>query len=175
MAVELVVVMVKLRRAAVRCGAHLQDHQVQRKEKMTRTLAAVAAATAVLLLQPAMAATPAKAVLLDFSSDALIDAVSAKAILAEGLPAKLWKVYPASKWGFVSQVEGGLTAAGQCVVTARVMMIPLTGTMKAPLFRPEKTATAFDAAASANAASCKQLAKSKLQEATQSVVSGLVK
>ncbi|MFN7723433.1 MAG: hypothetical protein ACK5QH_00015 [Rubrivivax sp.] len=139
---------------------------------MTRSLVAAAA---LLIAQSAMAAAPAKAVLLDFSSEALIDGASAKAALAEGIPAKVWKVYPASKWGFVSQVEGGMTTAGHCVVTARVMMIPLTPTVKAPLFRPEKTATTFDAAAGSNADQCKQLAKAKLGEALQSVVSSLVK
>ncbi len=123
----------------------------------------------------AFAETPRKAVLLDFSRDTLIDAVAAKAILAEGIPAKVWKVYPPTKWGFASQVEGGLTPAGMCVVTARVMMVPLTQAMKAPLLRPEKIATAFDAASGASAEQCKALAKTKLGEATQSVVSSLVK
>ena len=133
------------------------------------------ASAALLLATQAFAAPPAKAVLLDFSSEGLIDAASAKAVLAEGIPAKVWKVYPATKWGFVSQVEGGVTASGVCVVTARVMMIALTPTVKAPLFRPEKIATTFDAASGASAEQCKQLAKAKLGEATQSVVSGLVK
>lgn len=121
------------------------------------------------------AASPPKAVLLDFSKDTLIDQATAKAVVADGIPAKLWKVYPASKWGFVSQVEGGITGAGVCVVTARVMMVPLTQAMKAVLFRPEKIATAFDAASGASAEQCKALAKSKLGEATQGVVSSLVK
>jgi hypothetical protein len=132
------------------------------------------AGSALLLATQAFAELPAKAQLLDFSSGALIDAASAKAVLAEGIPAKVWKVYPASKWAFVSQVEGGVTSGGACVVTARVMMVPLTPTMKAVLFRPEKIATAFDTAPGGGEA-CKQLAKAKLAEATQSVVSSLVK
>jgi hypothetical protein len=133
------------------------------------------ALAALALALPALAAPPKKAVLLDFSSAALIDGEAAKAVLAEGIPAKVWKVYPVTKWGFVSQVEGGITAAGVCVITARVMMVPLTQTLKAVLFRPEKIATAFDAASGASAEQCKALAKSKLGEATQSVVSSLVK
>jgi hypothetical protein len=132
------------------------------------------AASALLLATQAFAQLPAKAQLLDFSNSTLIDAASAKAVLAEGIPAKVWKVYPASKWAFVSQVEGGVTSGGACVVTARVMMVPLTPTMKAVLFRPEKIATAFDTAPSGGEP-CKQLAKAKLSEATQSVVSSLVK
>lgn len=138
-------------------------------------LRTLAAGAALALSSQVFAAPPAKAVLLDFSSEALIDAASAKAMMAEGIPAKVWKVYPASKWGFVSQVEGGTTSAGVCVVTARVMMISLTPTMKAPLFRPEKTATTFDAASGASSEQCKALAKTKLGEALQSVVSALVK
>ncbi len=135
----------------------------------------ILASAALLLANQVFAAPPAKAVLLDFSTGSLIDAASAKAVLAEGIPAKVWKVYPASKWGFVSQVEGGITGAGVCVVTSRVMMISLTPTMKAPLFRPEKIATAFDSAAGASAEQCKALAKGKLVEATEAVVSSLVK
>jgi hypothetical protein len=132
-------------------------------------------ATAALLTSAAAFAAPPKTVLLDFSRDTLIDEASAKAVLGEGIPARVWKVYPASKWGFVSQVEGGITAAGICVVTARVMMVPLTQAVKAVLFRPEKTATAFDAVPGATEVQCRDLAKAKLVEATQAVVSSLVK
>jgi len=139
------------------------------------TIRTLLSSALLLLATQAFAAPPPKAVLLDFSSGALIDSASAKAVVAEGISARVWKVYPASKWGFVSQVEGGVTAAGICVVTARVMMVPLTQTLKAVLFRPEKIATAFDAASGASAEQCKVLAKAKLGEATQSVVSSLVK
>lgn len=133
-------------------------------------------ALAALALSPTVfAAPPAKAVLLDFSTQSLIEAEEAKTVLSEGIPDRVWKVYPASKWGFVSQVEGGITQGGICVVTARVMMVPLTPTLKAVLFRPQKIATAFDAAAGASVDQCKALAKSKLGEATQGVVSSLVK
>ncbi len=133
-------------------------------------LAALVTAAAAAHAEP-----PKKAVLLDFSRDSLIDAAGAKAVLAEGIPARVWKVYPAAKWAFASQVEGGITPAGVCVVTARVMMVPLTQALKAPLLRPEKIATAFDAASGASPDQCRQLAKTKLGEATQSVVSSLVK
>lgn len=129
-----------------------------------------------LALSPTVfAAPPAKAVLLDFSAKALIEPEAAKAVLSEGIPDRVWKVYPATKWGFVSQVEGGITAAGVCVVTARVMMVPLTQTLKAVLFRPQKIATAFDSASGASAEQCKAMARAKLGEATQGVVSSLVK
>ena len=123
----------------------------------------------------AVAAPPPKAVLLDHSSGALMDAATARALLGDGIPAKVWKLYPTSKWAFSSQVEGGLTSSGTCVVTARVMLLPLTPTMKATLFRPQKTATTFDAQAGATADQCKELAKGKLKQAIESVVSSLVK
>ena len=120
-------------------------------------------------------AAPPKTMFVDHSNDALIDEASAKAILGEGITARVLKVYPANKWGFVSQVEGGLLGNGTCVITARVMMMQLTPTMKAMLFRPQKTATTFDAQAGSNADQCKTLARTKLKEAVQAVVSSLVK
>ena len=128
-----------------------------------------------LLLSVAALAAPPKTKLMDFSTDLLISDAAAKAAMAERIPAKVWKIYPASKWAFVSQVEGGLTATGTCVITARVMLLPLTPTMKAVMLRPEKTATAFDAQPGASLDVCKALAKTKLQEATNAVVSTLVK
>lgn len=117
----------------------------------------------------------AKSLLLDHSSEALIDAATAKAVLRENVPAKVWKLYPEGKWTFLSQVEGGVTAAGTCVITARVVLLPRTGTVRAVLWRPEKTATAFDALPNTGAEPCKAAAKAKLKEATQAVVSTLIK
>jgi hypothetical protein len=128
---------------------------------------------ALLLSAAAWAAGP-KTNFVDHSSDLLIEEAVAKAVLGEHIPAKVWKVYPASKWAFVSQVEGGMKGT-TCVITARVMLMPLTPTVKAVLFRPQKTATAFDAVASSSTEACKALAKDKLKEATEAVVSALVK
>ena len=127
-----------------------------------------------LLLSAAAFAAPPKTKLVDFSNDLLIEEPAALAILKEHIPAKVWKLYPASKYAFLSQVEGGMKGT-TCIVTARVMMLPLTPTMKAVLFRPEKTATAFDAQANSSTEACKSLAREKLKEATQAVVSALVK
>lgn len=137
--------------------------------------AILAIAAAGLLSIASAHAAPPKAQFLDFSSDALIDAATAKAVLDEQIPAKVWKVYTPAKWAFVSQVEGGITANGTCVVTARVMMLPLTQAMKAVLLRPEKIATSFDAVPGAGIEQCRALAKTKLGEAARSVVSSLVK
>jgi hypothetical protein len=127
-----------------------------------------------MLSLPAWAAEP-KLNLVDHSQASLIDAATAKKVMADTVPAKLWKLYPANKWAMVSQVQGGLTGSNTCVVTARVMLLPLTPTVKAVMFRPEKTATAFDAAAGSNTEACKTVARDKLKEATTAVVSSLVK
>lgn len=116
-----------------------------------------------------------KSLLLDLSAEALIDGDTARAMLKEGIPAKVWRVYPEGKWTFLSQVEGGLTREGVCVVTARVVLLPRTGTVRAVLWRPEKRATAFDAKAGTTTDQCKALAKDKLKEAIAAVVSSLVK
>ena len=122
----------------------------------------------------AQAQVPKNALLLDHSIERLIDAKSARAVLAEGIPARVWKIYPANKWGWSTQVAGGITANGTCVVTARAMIAPLSASKKL-LFRPAKMATTFDAIANATAEQCRQLAKDKLKEAVQGVVSSLVK
>ena len=128
-----------------------------------------------LMLALCAGAAPLKTNLVDHSTGSLIDEAGAKTVMAASIPAKVWKLYPANKYAFVSQVEGGVTPAKMCVVAARVMLLPLTPTLKAVLFRPEKTATAFDAVANADADKCKALARDKLKEATDAVVSALVK
>ena len=108
------------------------------------------------------------------SSQAPIDAAGAIAVMSEAVPAKVWKLYPASKWAIVSQVEGGMTSAGVCVVTARALLAPLTIAKKV-ILHPEKMATTFDAQAGATRDQCSALGKAKLKEAMEAVVSSLVK
>ena len=127
-----------------------------------------------LLLSVAAWAAAPKTSLEDHSSGLLIDVATAKKVMGDAIPAKVWKLYPASKWTFVSQVVGGIKGT-TCVVTARVLLLPLTPTMKAVMFRPEKSATAFDAVPSSSTDACKALARDKLKEATEAVVSDLVK
>jgi hypothetical protein len=124
-------------------------------------------AAAALLSAPAWAAD-VKTNLIDHSNSSLIDEAAAKAV---------WKIHPAKRFAFLSQVEGGLNTSGTCVVAARVMVLPLTATVGAPLFRPlpKLTATAYDAVASSTTDKCKAMAKDKLKEATLAVVSTIVK
>jgi len=131
-------------------------------------------AVSALLLSAAASAADVKTNFVDHSNAQLIDAEAAKAVMGEAIPAKVWKIYPASKYAFVSQVEGGMKGT-TCVVAARVMLVPLTPTAKAVLFRPQKTATAYDALPNSSTDACKALAKEKLKEATGGVVSALVK
>jgi hypothetical protein len=139
-------------------------------------IALVIAVTFVAAASQTMAAETSaqkKRVLLDLSSEVLIDAASARSVVAEAIPASVWKLYPPRKWGFFSQVEGGFTTDKICVVTARVMLAPLTVT-NGVIMRPVKRAMAFDAKPNATHDECKAIARTKLREATDAVVSSLV-
>lgn len=131
-------------------------------------------ALSALLLSTATWAAGPKTNLIDHSNDLLIGEADAKGVMAENIPTKVWKIYPASKYAFLSQVEGGMNGS-TCVVAARVMVLPLTPTVRAVLFRPQKTATAFDAAVNSSTEACRALAREKLKEATLAVVSAIVK
>ena len=121
------------------------------------------------------AATPAY-LILDHSTAALLDKPAALAVWKDQIDDKLMKrlvkLYPVGKFGFISQVEGGFTADKTCVVTARAMMVPRSG--KALLFKPNQSATAFDARTGATLAQCKALAADKLKEAIVAVGSSLI-
>jgi hypothetical protein len=110
------------------------------------------------------------------SSEALIDDATARSLFAEIVSAKLAKLYPTSQWGFAAQVEGGITPAKTCIVVARVMLLPRNQptVTKLLLFKPGKMATAFDALPAASAEQCRDLAKRKLREANQAMLSALV-
>ena len=115
--------------------------------------------------------------LLDHSNSNLIDAAAAKQVLIDNIPARVWKIHSPGAYAFLSQVEGGLNAQRTCVVTARVMVLPLTGTLNVPMWRPQPkmTATAFDAQPNSSSDACKGVARDKLKEATLAIVSGIVK
>jgi len=144
---------------------------------MKRTALLVAAALA--STSPHVLAADAKSsskrpVVLDMSSEALISAADARALVVDTIPPALWKVYPQSKWGLLSQVVGGFTSDKICVVTARVMLAPLTVT-NGIIMRPATRAAAYDAKPNATDEECRAMARAKLKEATESVVSSVVK
>ena len=127
--------------------------------------------TTLLLASSAFAAAP-KHISVDKSASFLIDDASAEQLWKDNLPARVKKLYPANRWQFVSDVGGGFTSAKTCVIAARAMLLPLRG--KDVMFAPVKSATAFDAAPGLSKEQCQELARSKLKEAIQSVVSALV-
>ena len=111
----------------------------------------------------------------DHSSATVLDKASAQAILKDGMAdklARLARLYPTRRWGFLSEVEGGFNASKTCVITARVLMLPVSGTSL--IYRPNKTATTFDALPGATREQCRDLAKAKLREAVQSMLFSLL-
>ena len=127
-----------------------------------------------LMAASAFAAGPAakvKPISVDKSASFLVDEATTEKLWADNLPAKVKKLYPASRWRFVSDVGGGFTESRTCVVTARAMLLPLRGKMV--VFAPEKSATAFDAVPSLSKEQCQELARTKLKEAIQSVSAAL--
>ncbi len=146
-------------------------------------LACAFAASLTLAAAPALAqdatshSRDVKTNLLDHSNSNLIDTATAKAVLTDNIPARVWRIHKPGDFAFLSQVEGGLTPQRTCVITARVMLLPLTGTLNVPMWRPlpKMTATTFDAQADSSTAQCQALAKDKLKDATLAIVSGIVK
>jgi hypothetical protein len=122
-------------------------------------------------------AAPATAtyIILDHSTSPWMDQAQAESIWLKrqtNAP-KFIKLYPAKKWGFLSQVEGGIDATSKtCVITARTLMLPVSG--KALLFKPAKSATTFGSQANASIEQCKALATAKLDEAVVALGSALI-
>jgi hypothetical protein len=112
----------------------------------------------------------------DFSSVGLIDKPTVMSAWKEALPeARLVKLYPTARWGFLSQVEGGIVDGTTCVVTARVTMLPKTAPTRRLVWEPSKSSTTYGAKLNASPADCTALARTKLDEALRSLVSSLVK
>lgn len=138
---------------------------------------AIAATAVALTLAAALpaAAAPKQFILKDQSMNALVDSKAAIAILEEAIPGdRMHKVYNNLRWGFASQVEGGITQGGVCVITARVMLLPAT-VGKSLVFNPKAKVTVFDALPGATREKCAELATAKLKEAAAAMVSGLLK
>ena len=115
---------------------------------------------------------PAVYTVIDNSSSLLMNQASAEALWREESSAKLMRLYPVRKWGFVSEVDGGFDDAKNCVITARAMMLPRSGRSLA--YRPVKTATAFGVQPGASQQQCRAFATVKLREAMSAVRSALL-
>jgi hypothetical protein len=135
-------------------------------------LLAAAAGSAVAQTPP----PPSKHQIEDNSSAQLLPKGAAEAIWRDNVPlARIARAYPAAKWGFLSQVEGGLVGGQVCVVTARAAMLPLTMPTRRLVWEPRYMSTTFDTKAGATAQQCSELAAAKLKEAIQSLATNLVK
>jgi hypothetical protein len=135
-------------------------------------------AAAVLLSSSAVFAKPPQYLIIDHSTEAVMDKASALATWKTQMDQKrvdrIAKLYPVGKWGFVSQVEGGFTPDKACVITARAMLVPRIVNSRL-VFKPEKSATTFGTVANATLEQCKALATDKLKEAITAVDSSLAK
>lgn len=133
-------------------------------------------AAAVLLSSPAAFAKPPKYLIVDHSTEAVMDKASAMAAWNAQMDQKrvdrIAKLYPVGNWGFISQVEGGFTSDKACVITARAMLVPRIVNSRL-VFKPEKSATTFGTMANATVEQCKALATDKLKEAITAVDSSL--
>jgi hypothetical protein len=122
-------------------------------------------------------AAPAEYLFVDDSSPILIDTASAvavwKAQVDERSRSRLQKLYPVSKWGFVSQVQGGFTTDGICVITARAVLVPRVLGSRL-VFKPQRSATAFATKPGATREECREVAAAKLKEAIVGVRSALI-
>jgi hypothetical protein len=120
-------------------------------------------------------ATP-KPISIDRSGSSLVDAATAEKLWKDNTSARLLKQYPAAKFRFVSETGGGFNDAKLCVVSARAMLLPV---VRLPIqgatvvYAPVKSATAFDAVPNLSSDQCRELARSKLTEAIQSVEAAL--
>jgi hypothetical protein len=137
----------------------------------------LAAASLLLALSTAAHAASDPYIFADDSSPALMsrdDAISVwRSKVNDSQRERIRKLYPVSKWGFVSQVEGGFTVDKTCVVTARVMMVPRS-TGGRLLFKPTKSATTFAAQPGATVEQCRATASEKLQEAVYALLTSLI-
>lgn len=130
-----------------------------------------------LALSSATVAAPAQYLFVDDSSPILIDTARAIAVwqsqVDERMRLRLQKLYPVSKFGFVSQVQGGFTNDGVCVITARAVLVPRVLGSRL-VFKPQRSATAFASKPSATREECRALAEGKLKDAIVAVRSSLI-
>ncbi|MEO5881209.1 MAG: hypothetical protein ABIQ06_02225 [Caldimonas sp.] len=123
------------------------------------------------------APTPVEYVFVDDSSPMLIDTVGAVAVwksqIDDRTRRRLQRLYPVSKWGFVSQVQGGFTQDGACVVTARTVLVPRVLGSRL-VFKPQRSATAFGSQGGATREQCREFAALKLKEAIVGMRTSLI-
>ena len=138
-----------------------------------RTLAqALALLAAVAVIGTAYAAKREYLIVNESAPGFALDEKALDAIWREEFPPQIVKLYPAKKYGFLGVVDGGIDTSGKCVVTARATMLPRSG--KLLQFKPVRSAVVFDAQTGATREACTALAKSKLNEAIEGMLAGMV-
>ena len=126
--------------------------------------------------KPAKPTKPTKPISVDQSGSFLIDSATSEKLWEANLSARVKKLYPVRKFRFVSEVGGGFNDAKLCIVSAHAMMLPVVRLpiqgLKA-IYAPIKSATAYDAVPNLSREQCQALARSRLQDAIQSVAAAL--
>jgi hypothetical protein len=107
------------------------------------------------------------------SAETLVDNATAAAIWKTHLTAKVAKLHPVKKTGYISEVNGGFDTNKTCVIVARAMATPLKG--KNFIYNTKNVAVAFGSQAGATPEQCSALAKAKLTEAVQSIAATMEK
>ena len=131
-----------------------------------------ALACALLLTAPLAFAAPTPYLNVDHSTDYLMDAATAQKMWAESVSSRARKLYPPNRWGFASEVSGGINHANICVITARAMLLPRSG--KTLVFKPELMTIAYDALPNSSMGQCKELSRQKMHEAIQALLAAVV-
>ncbi len=101
-----------------------------------------------------------------------LDQKALGAVWKEEFPPQIGKLYPPRAYGFLAVVDGGIDPKGLCVVTARASMLPRSG--KVLQFKPVRSAVTFDAQPDLTREKCAALATSKLDDAIQGMLHGIV-
>lgn len=125
-----------------------------------------------ILLAGASAQAAPNYLTVDHSANGMVEPKAVAALWKGKLPDKLVKLYPVSKWGFSTQVEGGFDEAKVCVITSRVMLLPRRG--KSLVLEPAKTVTTFGARPGATQQECTALADAKLRESIEAMRAALL-
>lgn len=101
-----------------------------------------------------------------------LDDKALSGVWKDDFPPQLQKLYPPARYGFLAVLDGGIDPAGKCVVTARATMLPRAG--KLLQFKPVRSAVVFDAQTGLTREKCTELARSKLDQAIEGMLQGIV-
>lgn len=101
-----------------------------------------------------------------------LDEKGLNAVWKQEFPPQIPRLYPPRKYGFLAVIDGGIDPKGLCVVAARATMLPRSG--KVLQYKPVRSAVVFDAQRDSTREQCTALAKTKLNEAIEGMLAGIV-